>query len=361
MDYSSSESSPTTTEIGTSSGADANTVDANDIFIIGSNVYVFDSEGRSATVKWVVWDVDTAPFTEKATVNNGDSDTFSAFGIVTGNNYYTYTSGLNFIDVIEYDDTGPTLTLHSAGQSLNGYELSDDLNQRGTAYDGLNIIFLLGEFTSGDNNIYLIQYSISGVSFTPKGQFNIALMLDRNIVSGGFEKAYHLTEDKIYQLITKQTNQLYLISNVSPSQSNWNAITDNLLQDEGGNMFEFKDLSSEVYDAEISHGRMNTPFANMRISDTIKISSGMFIQLTDQFTSAGNSTANAVVFEGLVQEFTEEPLQEVSIRSQAIEIDNIFPAGDFSGSSQSIINSLITTLASYITPGTLAAGQAMGT
>ena len=564
------------TEVGTNTTGQAASVFAHDIFIIGSNVYVSHTESQVGTIFWVITDVDTAPFTEKDKDNPVDFvGAIAYYGVVSGLFYYSFINyATNQTSSITYDSNSPVNAAIGASQ-LNIHRPSDSESQYGVAFDGNNTLYIILE-NSGDGLDYLITYSITGDAFTIGGLQNIAIMSDRNTVSGTFEKAFHLTEDKIYQINNKKTTQLYLISVIAQSQSNWNAITDTFLFD-GGNVFEFKDLSSEVYDAEISHGRMNTPFVNMCISDTIKISSGMFIQLTDRYSTSlntpfiykatynfedeadgtsgnaidgfhsfsttdtngvvvivasqdghrkvvkisgdgdngtstliflgaesetsgsvelwmkyidngvgthyirfrnqdatiigiiflssgantisaqygngagGNTTVNTalasdtwvhirwsfdcttdkqslwfdgvnmftaqnfrsdavattylefnfelseatganalevyadaighswdanynvgdnliaegvadqVVFEGLVQEFTEEPLQEVSIRSQAIEMDNIFPAGDFSGSSQSIINTLITTYASYITAGTLAAGQAMGT
>lgn len=70
LDYSSSKTAPTVTEVGTSTGADANSVYAHDIFKIGSDTFVINIEERSSDLYTVVWDVDVSPFVEKDSIPN---------------------------------------------------------------------------------------------------------------------------------------------------------------------------------------------------------------------------------------------------------------------------------------------------
>ena len=62
-------SDDTFTVIGTSAGADADSVYVLDVYVSGGNTYVSNIETRNAGVNKyiVIWDVDTAPFTEKDT------------------------------------------------------------------------------------------------------------------------------------------------------------------------------------------------------------------------------------------------------------------------------------------------------
>ena len=59
------DNSDTVVDKGDSSGADANSVYAWDIFLIGTDHLVLNSETRGGPPKMVVWDVDAHPFTEK--------------------------------------------------------------------------------------------------------------------------------------------------------------------------------------------------------------------------------------------------------------------------------------------------------
>jgi len=233
--------------------------------------------------------------------------------------------------------------------------------QRGVAYDGINNLHFILEDSGDANKPKLWSYDISGDIATKGGELNVILMLNRETIIGVQEKGFHLTEDKIYQLHPKLSNQLLLISNESFSQSAWNAITDNFLQDKGGHMFELVDKSSDVFGMKIFHGDMNTPHATMTMRNTIPVASGLFIQITDFFTTVNQSNMNSIVFEGFVHNFTDQIIQQIDLRSPSIEIDDIFPSGSFSGSSQSIINTLISNNAGYITIGTLDAGTALGT
>jgi len=554
--------------IAISSGGDANSVKAFDIFKIGANFYVYSIEDQAGTLYDVVTDVDTNPFVQKDARQLGPTVTAyndAGFGVVIGTNFFFLIDsqkGGEKVGIENYESVAGTLgTAGIYGGIFTAYSISSDRNLAGLAYDGTGTIYTIIE-KDADSKNYLVSFTSGGTS-TEITTYDVALQLDRNTASGVLEKAFHITEDKIYQINTKKTTQLYLIS-VVPTDAVWIAITDNFLMNNDGDMFEFKDLSNKVFEAEIEHGDMMVPSAFMVIIDDVLMAEGMFIQITDQYTSAGNSDAlyrgtyikdytvgsfpagwidsdgancettiiasldghrnviqlddqggatrcqaiifaftqglntvlefwctkdsiaadtvfnfyiyddndllihlrfdnddldyfnggfvsikdnflvantlshfkiilddtantfdcyiddilegadlayennstsgsdnllietdnfdtgykayltslgistdpnytvgdnkyiaeglaNQVVFEGLVHEFTEKRLQDIELRSQAIEMDNIFPSGDFSGSSQSIINTLITTYASYITAGTLAAGQAMGT
>jgi len=75
VDYSSSETSPTITSIGSSSGADSGTVYAHDILRYNSNTYVVNHEQRTNEEETkdfeVFWLVNSTPFTEKDKVEVG--------------------------------------------------------------------------------------------------------------------------------------------------------------------------------------------------------------------------------------------------------------------------------------------------
>ncbi|KKM01800.1 hypothetical protein LCGC14_1790840, partial [marine sediment metagenome] len=283
LDYTSSKSAPTVTEIGSDSGAVANSLFIWDIFKIGSDYFIIGK--RSNLI--VVHKVTVAPFVVQDTLAEGDIQNDFTYGIIVGNIYYSVvTDNTVRLNILDYDHNITTIAISASSGSIHpgvDFLLPASRNQHGVAYDGLNILYCIG-LRKSDSKTFLFNYSISGDSWVLGGQYDVAIMLDRNAASGVLEKAFHLSEARVYQIDVKQITQLYLISNVSPSQSNWNAITDTYLQDIGGGMFEYKDFTSKIYDAEIAHGRMNTPFTNLVMSDEIKVEAGMFIQITDQYT-----------------------------------------------------------------------------
>jgi hypothetical protein len=231
LDYSGSETAPSITEIGASAGADANTVYAGDIFVAGGNTYVINMEDRAATLTAVVWDVDTAPFTEQNTFVPGDADTaILGYGVLdtANNDYYCpieFLSGANYSLALALYDY---VTDGFAETNVNSdYKFKSGENQIGSAYDDSNLIYFVGENT-GDSKTYLITYSISGASMSVLGEYNISLMLDRNTASGVMEKAFHVTEAKVYQIHTTAKHQLHLIA-VPNCTTPILAITDNFL------------------------------------------------------------------------------------------------------------------------------------
>lgn len=229
--------------------------------------------------------------------------------------------------------------------------------QGAIAYDGNDLLYFVLQDT-GDSKYYLHSYSISTDNHTKLGEYNIALQLERNTELGVLEKGFHISEDKIYQIPSTNRGTLNYISNFNFGDD-IKAMTDNFIIDASGNVYEFQNLSRYIFDFERITGYMRIPTAFMTAIDNFKISAGMFITISDTFTTAG-STSTEIIFEGYVEPFQDQKLQRVTLRSPANELKNIFPEGDYSGRSDQIIVSLLTDYAKYITPGTLSAGQAMG-
>lgn len=337
---------------------------------IGDALYdAFDISIRNSELEVFMYDTDTDRL-EVYRWNDPNWDLIT-FGIVTSNDIrwsyivvvgtttYFWISGQNAaLDWIgQIVIFNGTTFATSPGENDVSYPAS--FNQNGLAYDGSNILFFVWEDID-DNENYLFTYNISGNSLSQGGKYNIALMLDRNTVSGIKEKAFHLSEDEIYQLHSTIPYQIYLISNVS-TDAVWIAITDNFVMNDDGDMFEYIDVESSVQECIIDYEDMNAPSAIMSLINTVTIEKGMFISITDMFTTATVS-ANAVIFEGFVGSFTERYIQKVSLISPALkDLDEEFPSGDYSGRTDEIIVSLLADYADYITAGTMANGLAMGT
>jgi hypothetical protein len=368
LDYSGSKTAPSVTEIGTSSAPDVGTVYASDIFMIGSNVYVIDAETRTngGTVPyWVIWDVDTAPFTEQDTLTRGDEGTQAGFGVVIGNKYYTLNDGLLFIELIIYDHDTTTL---SRSATLTDYEMTGTENQWGMAYDGSNILYLIGEYAGGDSNNYLIAYSISGDSFTVGGQLDVSIMLDRNVHGTTppftLEKAFPLTGDFVYQIPSGYIGNLHLIS-AYDFTDDIVAITDNFIIDDSGNIYNWTNQIASILIGMIYHRVRDYPTMDISFdSNNITILPNQFIQIIGPYQADGSTSANSIQFEGVALRPTKGVIQHVQLINEGSEMDKVTPNGSKSGRSDQIISDInddTSNNPNYIRDGTLSNGGAMGT
>ncbi len=275
LDYSASESAPTITERGTIAGL--TTVGDADIFLIGSDVFIWYVDTLELTVvKWVDpnWiNQDTAGST---------SHPLSRVAVV-GTIVYIL---LDAAPVILFSYTNGTTTMASI-ETFIGLSLPSSSNLLGIAYDGSNILkFILNLDADGKN--YLFSYNISGDSQTQSGEFNVSLMLNRNTAAGILEKAFHITANGIYQLHSELPYQLHLIAKPITDDI-WIAITDNFLMNDGGDMYEFEDITAYVTELAITMKKMGHWTATMSQINTYLIEEGMFVVITDRFTTAANS------------------------------------------------------------------------
>jgi len=158
-------------------------------------------------------------------------------------------------------------------------------NQRAIAYDGSDVFYFVLQDTS-DSKFYLWTYVISTGIATKQGEYNICLMLNRNTAPGVMEKAFHITEPKVYQLHPYH-HQLYFIAYLNVTGKHIIAITDNFLILDDGSMFEYVEMSSKVFRMEYEHPIMGYSQGVMQVvKDFITIQKGMFISILDYYTSA---------------------------------------------------------------------------
>ena len=156
------------------------------------------------------------------------------YGIVVDTIYYHLQNfPSNKITMMIYNQG--TDTLSSSANPLNASTYSNPSNESlwGMALDNTeNIIYFVLEKVS-DSLYYLVSYNISGDSFTVLGEFNVALMLNRNVFSSTppftLEKGFHLTENKVYQIPSTFTGKLNFISQNIPSTDTIKAITDHFV------------------------------------------------------------------------------------------------------------------------------------
>jgi len=281
-----------------------------------------------------------------------------SLGVVVGGVYY----------FVEYDGVSTDSKIYSFTAATSTIALLDTVSPTSTtdsrvmSYDGVDIIYFMLEVNVVRK---LHGYSISGSSTTEYGESEIMMMRDCMTGSGLMEKAYHTIEYKVYQLHPNVKHQLYFIAKI-PSTTVIVAITDNFLicDDVGTNEFpvyEFIDMSSYIPRVEFVHEIMNYSEGTLGVHrDHITIEKGMFMQIEGKYTSAGSSS-DKIIFEGIVIDFDGERLQKVWLESPAKKELERKPRDDFSGRSDEIMTSLVSTYCKYVTIGTLSSGTAMGT
>lgn len=280
-------SDDTCTEILTHTSDTNFMVYVGDIFKIGSDMFIIVSEKISNTLYVVVYDVTTV-LTEKDKFDSGENYPPAYFkGIVTGTKYYTLVSyGTPTLRFVIYDNSIPSVAWGTGATA--GYDFPDDHSQRGVAYDGSNFMYVICEKQT-DQLDYLLVYSISGDSWTISGKYNVAIMLDRNTASGVKEKAFHLTELKVYQLHPNISHQLYLIAILNASGTIV-IITDNFLivNDSGTyEVWEYVDMSHLLVKVEFVHEIQKASYGTLGVHrDEITIEKGMFMQILGTFATA---------------------------------------------------------------------------
>ena len=297
----------------------------------------------------------------------GDSNNMGTIGVRTYEvSYLTVVSNIAYflfkwsdenVGLWSYNDT---TTVFTKLEDMGANTSIPERKRQGIAYDGSNVLYFVLEDTN-DSKFYLYSYIISTDILTKLGEHNVSLMLDRNTASGVMEKAFHIIEYKVYQLHPHASHQLYYISKV-PSDAILIGITDNFLMNNDGDVFEYIDVSSSMVNIEFAHEIMYYSEGTLGVDrDEITIEKGMFMQIEGKYTTSGSSS-DEIIFEGIVVDFDGERLQKVWLESPAKkELLEKKPRGDFSGRSDEIMTTLLSTYCKYVTKGTFSVGTAMGT
>lgn len=193
-----------------------------------------------------------------------------------------YKNTLGADSWVELDDLGSDSNIPS------------DVNYHAIAYDGSDILYFV-IYDVGDGKIYLWSYSIADDVSMRLGEFDIAIMLDRNNDSSGdtpndIEKAFAVGGTKIYKF-SRLKSGVILIQNIADSPefttgSTILAITDNFLFVNNSGTIEVWEqqdiLGDEITFAEVT--RMIQVFSTANIKGTIKLSSNQIIELYDNDT-----------------------------------------------------------------------------
>jgi len=229
-----------------------------DVFIIGTDLYcTMYSEDLGVKTGLLVYKwVDPNWVYQCVDDNAGVYACAYSYGTVVGTDFYfiKYDITNSWVDIMKFDSMGSTVANIERQTARN----PPNLNQFITSYDGSDILYFVAEKTA-DSKIYLHSYSISDDVITTLGEYAIVLMLDRNTDStadppNNLEKAFHLTEDKVYQIPKDKSGRLNLISTFDFTDTII-GITDNFLIDDSGNMYEYVDLIGSIFNGIIYHSR----------------------------------------------------------------------------------------------------------
>lgn len=253
----------TVTEVGTETGADADSVYVFDIFKIGSDVYVWNVESRGGvnSTRVVVWDVDVSPFTE-IVVKNYFLESFNwnfSYCVVVGTlAYIAYNiTGGDDYSYLKFDSVGDTLVRQNS-LPLSDYTVPTNENQLGIAYDGSDILISTAVYSSV---VYLVDFSISGDSFTAGSYvYNVAMALDRNTPSGSLEKGFSINAtETVYQIKPRKGGIIQLQDISALSDALLIGITHSFVINNDGDMFEYSNIEKKVSKISYNDGILPIP------------------------------------------------------------------------------------------------------
>jgi hypothetical protein len=236
--------------------------------------------------------------------------------IISNNAYliYQYITGDCKVYVKDLDNSNnPTLLETISSDYIIPYLES----QRGVSVSSDNdtLYFVLKDTTDGLT--YLCTYAITADTFTVLGEYNVALMLDRNTDSSndipfnlekGFGVEAGVNSLMAYQ-ISRAGKSLYKIADLTTLVADGTivAITDTYLiilrDDTTTELWKFQDMSDyifgEPFENGIIHAERDYPTAMLKYrEDKYYLSEGMFVQIIGPVRVNGSTTALGVQFEG---------------------------------------------------------------
>jgi len=207
-----------------------------DIFLYGGNdLYVFQAYFKtvpSNIYEISILDVDSGGAVRQAYIAKGDwtGKTWRAgyvTGISTSTFYFLHRWDTENVKLYKFIGGGaPSLTV--AKDCGTNTDLPDSKNQRGIAYDGSDLLYFILKNTSDSKN-YLYTYSISTDTLTTGGQYDIALMMIRNVASGNMPKGFEITKSGKYWKIWEINSDYKYLLNIANSEEQPVSITDNKL------------------------------------------------------------------------------------------------------------------------------------
>jgi len=174
------------------------------------------------------------------------------YGVVVGTIYYHIQNFPTIrINMMIYNQGTDTLSVSANPFDVLIYTIPANTSLWGCAYDGSNLILFVLQKVSDSLN-YLIEYSITGDTFTIVAEYDISIMLDRNVNGSSEpftqEKAFNISDGKIYQFFSRNKFNLQYISDYFNENSiTIVALTDHFAIDSNGNIYEFKKFNLKGY------------------------------------------------------------------------------------------------------------------
>ena len=172
--------------------------------------------------------------------------------------------------------------------------IPSNVNYHGIAYDGLDKLYFV-VYNTGDLKNYLWDYSISNDVSERLGEFDIAIMLDRNNDDSGdtpnnIEKAFAVGGTKIYKF-SRIKSGVILIQDIADSidftaSSTIVAITDNFLFVNNSGTIEVWEQQDVLGDfiTFATVDRFIQEFSQAVIKGNIKFATNQIIELYDNDT-----------------------------------------------------------------------------
>ncbi|KKK70913.1 hypothetical protein LCGC14_2919210, partial [marine sediment metagenome] len=249
LDYSSSESAPTITEMGTITNNVATVVDV-DIFKLGSDIFVWWVDlNEIAVEKWV-----DPNWVNQDSIATTVTPIYKA--VVIGTKAYNIYDDetVDDLTMLEYDNAVPSLTAKAAlaDTSFGGTLPS-------ITYDGNDTLSFIGNDDGAvENRLY--QYSIIGNSYVDQGPFEVGFQLDRDnraTVPNEFEKGFGfvgLIREIVYEIKPHRGGIVQLQDIGDLSDASIRSITDNFVMNTDGDIIEFTEVTSEIDEIEYDYG-----------------------------------------------------------------------------------------------------------
>jgi len=202
--------------------------------------------------------------------------------------------GVNLWFLWKWSDENVELWKHVIGTSTftemedcgSGTDFPDSESQWGISYDDIDTLYFVLQDT-GDSKNYLHTYEITDDNLTKGGEYNIALMLNRNTDQNNdqpfnLEKGFHLTDRKIYQIASSK-GRLFKIADLTTELADGTivGITDSymfvLRSSTDVELWEFVDFEDDVLACTIRRSYGTVSMATIQTAELL--GNGVFVQL----------------------------------------------------------------------------------
>lgn len=345
------------------STGDAGTYTVLSIFRTNNKIYAITFEDRAGTETFSISKIDVDPMVNtdsEAQAGAGDIVRWTLF-LPTGTDEGFFFAEVDKPDTLAYYFKQGIGAFLDVGAFPVGYTLHTGYTKTAIAKADLTYgaaYIILTKTATGVE--YLYSFTTDTYDWTELGEFDLLLQAETLSQSTVAEKAFHTTEYKVYQFHPLNP-RLYLIA-VPDTDAVIIAITDNFFINNDGDMWEYEDKIASIASLNVDHQIEESSIGSFtQIKDTIGVEKNMLVRFYHNYTTA-TATAEDVIFEGLITNYFDGPIQTVALVSLAKkEMKTTFPSGDYTKDTDGLVSQLITDYNIYVTPGTLSDGADLGT